>query len=62
MLFWVAVVLDPTKKEKEEGKLEEVIGNPELIVAKDDKAAAIKVAASLTDLDLDRTQVIVRPF
>jgi hypothetical protein len=45
MLYWIAAVKEPTKKEREETqKVEEIIMQPKAIVAKDDKTAAIKVA------------------
>ena len=65
MLFWACVTKDPLKREKEkEGKLETIIMQPEIIVAKDDKAAAIKAIrkVDVSDEELDRIQVVVRPF
>ena len=65
MLFWVCVVKEPLKKDKEEkGELETIISQPQIIVAKDDKSAAIKAIRQVVvgDSELDRVQVIVRPF
>lgn len=66
MLYWVAVTLAPTKKESEdEGKMEELVLQPKIVVAKSDKAAAIKVmmdSPELKEYDLDRLEVVVRPF
>ena len=66
MLYWVAAVSEPTKKQKEEeGKGEELLMQPKVIVAKDEKTAAIKVVMEATELkgkDLDKVQVIVSPF
>ena len=66
MLYWVAAVLEPNKKQRdEEGKMEELIMQPKIVVAKDDKSAAIKVVMEATELkgkDLDKIQVVVRPF
>jgi ribosomal protein L7/L12 len=66
MLYWVAVVEEPTKKQKEEdGKEETIIMQPKITSAKDDKMAAIKIvreAEELKGMDLNRVQVIVRPF
>ena len=66
MLYWVAATFEPTKKEKEdEGKQEELLVEPKIIVAKNDKVAAMKLMTtedSLKDKDLDRVQVHVSPF
>jgi hypothetical protein len=66
MLFWVCAIEEPTKKEREEqNKLESIIMQPRVVVAKDDESAAIKVVESAEELkskDLDKVQVIVRPF
>jgi len=66
MLFWVAATLNPTKKEREEEeKMEELIMQPRIVVAKDDKAAAIKVVMEAEELkgkDMNRVSVVVTPF
>ena len=66
MLYWVAAILEPTKKDREElSKEEELILQPKIVVAKDDKAAAIKVVMSAEELkgkDMNRISVVVRPF
>lgn len=66
MLYWVAAIIEPTKKEKEEtSKMEELVMQPKIIVARDDKDAAIKVVMGeegLKGLDKDKLQIIVRPF
>ena len=66
MLYWVAAIIEPTKKEKEEtSKMEELVMQPKIVVARDDKDAAIKVVMeeeSLRGLDKDKLQIIVRPF
>ena len=66
MLYWVAAILEPTKKQKEEdAKEEELVLQPKIVVAKDDKAAAIKVVMEATELkgkDMNRISVVVRPF
>ena len=66
MLYWVAATLEPNKKQRdEEGKMEELVMQPKIVVAKDDKSAAIKVVMESDELkgkDLDRIQVVVRPF
>ena len=66
MLFWVAAVLEPTKKQREDdGKEEELVLQPKIVVAKDDKGAAIKVVMEASELkgkDMNRINVVVRPF
>jgi hypothetical protein len=66
MLYWVAAILEPTKKQKEdEDKVEELIMNAKLVVARDDKSAAIKVVMESEELkgkDMNRITVVVRPF
>jgi len=66
MLYWVAAVQEPTKKQKdEEDAVEVLIMQPKIVVAKDDKTAAIKVVMESEELkgkDLNKIQVVVRPF
>jgi len=64
MIFWVAIVKEPKEKEQKDGKLEELILSPEIIIAKDEKSAAIKTIkkAELKDEDIDQIKVVVRPF
>jgi hypothetical protein len=66
MLYWVAAIQEPTKKQREdEDKMEELIMEAKLVVAKDDKAAAIKIVMSAEELkgkDMNRISVVVRPF
>ena len=66
MLYWVAAILEPTKKQREEeSKEEELLMQPKIVVAKDDKAAAIKVVMESTELkgkDMNRVSILVRPF
>lgn len=66
MLYWVAAVLEPTKKQREEdSKQEEIVVQPKIVVAKDDKEAAIKVVMESGELkgkDMNRISVVVRPF
>lgn len=65
-LFEIAVLLPPTKKEAEEGAIEQLVFGPECIVAKDDKAAGFKIAAKCANKieakDQDRVQILIRPF
>lgn len=66
MLYWVAAIEEPTKKQKdEEGKEETLIMQPKIAIAKDEKTAAIKVAMDAEELkgkDLNKIQIVVRPF
>ena len=65
MLYLVALVQKPTKKEEENGKQEELILAPTAIIARDDKAAAVRAVAQNKDKiseDLSNVEVIVRPF
>lgn len=66
MLYWVAAIQEPTKKQREEeAKQEELIMQPKIVVAKDDKAAAIQVVMGAEELkgkDMNRISVVVRPF
>lgn len=69
MLFWIAAVNIPKKKKKDEGDQagkEQLILKPEIVVAKDEKSAAMKVTIEKADVlkkyDYDRIQLFVRPF
>jgi len=65
-IYLVAVIEQPTKKEKDENSaMPKLILEPTAVIAKDDKDAALKVAMKnekLRGLDQDRLEVIVRPF
>jgi len=64
-LFEVAVITKPTKKEAEEGTGQEaLVVAPRFVVAKDAQSAAIKVlkAKDIPEFDLDRAEVLTRPF
>lgn len=65
-LFEVAVLEHPEKKKDESQKPEKLVGKPEYVIAKDGQAAALRFmrdhAAALADLDMDRVEVLVRPF
>lgn len=65
MLYLVALIQKPTKKEEEDGKQESLIMPPTPVIARDDKAAAIKAVqenASKISADLSNVEVLVRPF
>ena len=66
-LFEVALLKRPTKKEIEEGTgQEELIFGPKAVVAKDAQGAAIVAVMEnkdeFKDVDMARTDVLVRPF
>jgi hypothetical protein len=65
MLFLVALIQKPTKKEEEDGKQETLILAPTPIVARDDKSAAVQAVANSKEritADLSNVEVLVRPF
>ncbi len=68
-LFSVAVLEQPTKKEREEGVSERLLFGPEWDTGADGQAVALKIllkaqqAGKLpADLDLARAQVLVSPL
>lgn len=65
-LFDVAIVKHPTPKEIEDGTGEEkLIYGPKTVVAKDANTAALAAIMSEgapKNLDLTRSQVLIRPF
>ena len=65
MLFLVALIQQPTAKEKEDGKQEVLLLAPTPVIARDDKAAAVKAVRDNADkitTDLANVEVMVRPF
>lgn len=66
-LFEVAILEQPTKKEKEEGTgTERLIFGPTAVVATDPQSAAINAVLGnqdkMKDVNKDRMNVLVRPF
>jgi len=68
-LFGVAVIEQPTKKEREDGKSERLLFGPEWDTGVDGQAVALKVLLDAqrsgklpADLDMTRAQVLVSPF
>lgn len=70
-LFGVAVVQQPTKKEKEEGAVERLIFGPQWEIANDAQTVALRVLLkaqregkldAANDPDFSRAQVLVCPF
>ena len=65
MLYLVALIQKPTKKQEEEGQQEKLILPPTPVIAKDDKSAAVQAVANNKDKvdgDLQNVEVLVRPF
>lgn len=62
-LFEVAILLKPTKKEREEsGAFETLVVAPEAVVAADPQSAAIMVATKAAVAMTPNHEVLVRPF
>lgn len=65
MLYLVALIQKPSKKEQEDGKQETLILAPTPVIARDDKSAAVQAVAANKDkitADLSDVEVLVRPF
>lgn len=61
-LFEVAVIEKPSKKEAEEGAVEKLVLAPKAVVARDSQGAAISATQGLQGLDVNKCEVLVRPF
>ena len=63
MLYEVAILELPTKKQAEDGAVERLVMPPTPIVAKDEMTAGILAVKGKTfEAADDRLQVLVRPF
>lgn len=65
MLYEVALIEMPTKKDSEEGAQEKLILNPTPVIAKDEQSAGVAAVMQNKDkieCDISRVQVLVRPF
>lgn len=65
MLYEVAMVQQPTQKEREEGAQETLIMAPTPVIAKDEQSAGVAAVMQQKDkiaCDISRVQVLVRPF
>lgn len=65
MLYEVALIRRPTKKEAEDGEVEKLILGPVPVIANDDKSAGAQAVIQHRDKlegDLSRVEVLVRPF
>jgi hypothetical protein len=64
-LFEVAILEKPTKKEAEEGATEKLVFGPKAVVARDTQGAAVAAVMSQTGqvtIDMNRAEILVRPF
>lgn len=63
MLFEVAVIEKPTKKETEDGATEKLVFGPKAVIARDGQAAAIKaLMGEGSAINWEKAEVLVRPF
>ena len=67
MLFEVAILEAPTKKEAENGKIERLVFGPKAVIANDQQSAAIAAVlygsnGEKIEVDQSRMKVLVRPF
>jgi len=65
MLFEVAIVEEPTKKEQEDGKQEKLVFGPQAVIAKDDRSAGVAAVLGCDEkvkIDNARMRILVRPF
>ena len=62
-LFEVAIIRKPTVKEQDDGGVEELVFGPTAVIASDSQSAAISaVTKSEKPVDMQRCEVLVRPF
>ena len=68
MLYEVAILETPTKKEAEDGKSERLVFGPKPVIANDGQSAAIAAVldgngdGKKIEIDRTRMKVLVRPF
>lgn len=67
MLYEVAILETPTKKEAEEGKTERLVFGPKAVIANDPQSAGIAAVldgnnGDKIEVDRARMKVLVRPF
>ena len=67
-LFEVAVIQDPTVREREDGELEKLVYGPETVIAASEQTAGMEVYSkavkieTIDDYDPKRFKILVRPF
>lgn len=65
MLYEVALIQQPTKKEIDDGQQEVLVMPPTSVIARDEQSAGVAAVMQNKDkitCDLSRIQVLVRPF
>lgn len=66
MLFEVAIIEVPTPDQFKAGASEKLVFGPTCVIAKDAQAAGIKAVMGpdkpVDPIDMDRAQVLIRPF
>jgi hypothetical protein len=65
MLYEVALIQQPTQKEKEDGAQESLVMQPTPVIAKDPQSAGVAAVMQNRDkitCDISRVEVLVRPF
>lgn len=64
-IFEFAIVVHPTKKERDDGAQSRIVVSPEVCLAADERAAGMLAARQIPAEyleSLDRVEVAVRPF
>ena len=65
-LFQVAIIHHPTKKQREDGEKSKIVLEPVTVLANDAMAAGMTAMRdhpeATKDIDLERSEVLVRPF
>lgn len=64
-IWQYAILWHPTEKQVEDGKKSELIKDPTTVVANDEKSVAMIAAREVPEeylTDLDRVEVVCRPF
>ena len=66
MLYEVAVLLEPTDAERDEGKLEDIVIKPTFIIAPNEQRASMQIILEaqkrFEGMAKERLKVLVRPF
>ncbi len=64
-LFEYSIIAHPTEKEGKDGKVTEIVVEPEVILAADERSATIIASRKIPDAwitKLDQVEIAVRPF
>lgn len=64
MLFEVAIIERPTKKEAEDGAVEKLVFGPTAVIARDSQGAVLAaiMGPDKPVVEMARAEVLVRPF